>query len=68
MAQGTTFPLVDRILEGTLAQRLESWRAEGKTYDDIAFLLRSEHDVKVSTATVCRWLVGSSTATPSGEA
>lgn len=62
MAQGTTFPLVDRILDGTLAERLEAWRSEGMTFEDIAFQLRSEYDVKVSVATVCRWLAG----TPAG--
>lgn len=49
------FPLLDRILDGQLEDMLRSWRSEGETYAEIAFLLRTEHDVKVSTSMVLRW-------------
>jgi len=51
-----TFPLVDRILDGQLAERLTEWRAAGDSYASIVYKLRSEHDVTVSIETVRRWL------------
>lgn len=56
MARSSTYPLVDRILDGRLADLLTDWRAEGVTLQDIAYRLRSEHDIKVSIATVKRWV------------
>lgn len=56
MAGSSTFPLVDRILEGRLADILTNWRAEGATFQDVAYRLRAEHDIKVSIATVQRWV------------
>lgn len=56
MARSSTYPLVDRILDGRLADLLTTWRAEGATFLDIAYRLRSEHDIKVSVATVQRWV------------
>lgn len=52
----TTHPLVDRILDGRLDELLLTWRAENQSLQDITFRLRSEHDVKVSVATVHRWV------------
>ena len=52
----STYHLVDRILDGDLTRKLDAWRAEGLSYEAIAFRLRSEHDITVSTATVCRWV------------
>ena len=56
MTRSSTFPLVDRILEGRLPDLLTTWRKEGATFQDIAYRLRAEHDIKVSIATVQRWV------------
>lgn len=58
MARTSTFPLYDELkFEGRLAPLLLQWKDdEGKSVDDIVFLLRSEHDVAVSRSTVVRWL------------
>lgn len=50
-----TFPLYDRILGGTLTQKLVEWTAEGESSTEIAWKLR-ELDVFVSPMTVKRWL------------
>lgn len=55
MPPASTFHLYDRIVGGDLGQRLAAWREEGETYDDIAFALRTDFDVKVSPSTVHRW-------------
>lgn len=56
MARSSTFPLVDRILDGQLTALLTTWRGEGATFQDIAYRLRAEHDIRVSIATVQRWV------------
>lgn len=55
MPQSGTYPLVDRILDGHLADRLRSWRHEGWSFQRIADELRDEHDVRVSDETIRRW-------------
>lgn len=56
MARTSTYHLHDRVLGGQLGALLLQWRSEGKTVQDIAFILRSEHDLKVSVSTVHRWV------------
>lgn len=57
MARTSSFPLYDELkFDGRLGEILRTWRAEGKSIDDISYLLRAEHDVKVSRSTVLRWL------------
>lgn len=56
MGRSSTYPLVDRILDGRLAEHLTAWKAEGLSLVDITFRLRSDHDIRVSVATVQRWL------------
>lgn len=58
MARTSSFPIYDDLkFGGRLASVLLRWRDdEGKSVDDIVFLLRSEHDVAVSRSTVVRWL------------
>jgi hypothetical protein len=56
MARSTTYPLVDRILDGRLGEILTTWRGEGLTLLEMTFRLRTEHDIKVSVATVQRWI------------
>ena len=55
MAPTDTSKLVDRIIPGGLAAYLTEARADGDTFADIAFRLRSEHDIEVTQETVRRW-------------
>jgi hypothetical protein len=57
VARLSTFPLVDRILGGTLRTELEKRRAEGDSYDAIARWLATEHDIQVTDETVRGWCV-----------
>lgn len=50
-----SYLLHDRILDGRLGKMLDDWRAEGLSFPEIAFRLRTEHDIKVSDETVRRW-------------
>jgi hypothetical protein len=54
MSRTSTFPLHDRLLGGTLTDKLRGWRNEGLTLLAIRDRL-AEHDVKVSIETVRRW-------------
>jgi hypothetical protein len=56
MARTGTFPVYDRLLDGQLGAKLLGWRADGLTAEDIAFLLRSDFEIKVSVSTIHRWL------------
>ena len=56
------YDLIDRVLGGTLRTKLNAWRAEGLSYEQIARRLDNEHDINVSTATVCRWLTAEAVA------
>lgn len=62
MSRGTTYPLVDRLLDGQLAEILSAWRDEGLSYETMARRLQSDHDVEVSTATVHRWCTAAEVA------
>ncbi len=56
MARTTNMDLIDRLLDGQLRPMLEAWAKEGLSYDEIAFRLRRDHDIKLSRSTVGRWL------------
>lgn len=57
MARTSSFPLYDEFkFDGKLGELIRGWKAEGKTVDDIAFILRAEHEVPVSRSTVGRWV------------
>lgn len=56
MAQGSTYHLHDRYLNGGLGALLLEMRAEKASAEDIAFRLRTDHDIRVSAATVLRWV------------
>lgn len=51
-----SFALIDRLMGGKLAERLEGWRTADPrvSYDDIARTLQAE-DYDVSRETVGRW-------------
>jgi hypothetical protein len=55
MAGTDTYPLVDRIVPGGLADYLTTARHEGASYESIAFDLRADHDITVSVETVRKW-------------
>jgi len=56
-------PLVDRILEGKLTDRLTQWRDEGLSYDAIARRLDADHDIGVTAETVRKWCIEPTEAT-----
>lgn len=62
MARTSTYPLVDRLLDGKLAETLTAWNDQGAGVEEITYRLRSEHDVILSTSTVRRWLEKARTA------
>ncbi len=53
----STFPLVDRILKGQLAELLLGWQADDVALSEMAHRLRTEHDITVSVETIRRWLI-----------
>jgi len=56
MANRSTFPLVDRLFDGQLAERIRTWRDEEKrSFEDIAYLIREETGVQRSAKTIERW-------------
>lgn len=55
MAPTDTSKLVDRLIPGGLAAYLTEARENGQTFADIAFRLRTEHDIEVTQETVRRW-------------
>lgn len=58
MANRSTYPLVDRLMDASLGERLKTWRAEGLSFETIADLIRDEAQVTVSASTVRRWCEG----------
>lgn len=56
MGRQSLFPLFDRILDGTLADRLRDARQQGLSYNEIAIRLRDD-GVKVTGETVRRWVL-----------
>lgn len=55
MAPRDTSKLVDRLLPEGLTAFLAEGRANGDTFADLAYRLRSEHDIDVTQETVRRW-------------
>lgn len=55
MAPTDTSHLVDRIIPGGLDAFLTDARAADQTFADIAYRLRSEHEITVTQETVRRW-------------
>lgn len=56
MARTSTYHAYDRLLGGSLGRLLLAAKADGKSVEDIVYELRRHHDIKISTATVYRWL------------
>jgi hypothetical protein len=56
MANRSTYPLVDMLFDGRLAERLRVWRVdEARSFEDIAYLIRAESGIQRSAKTVQRW-------------
>ena len=56
MPAQSKYEMADVILRGRLAEQLTTWRDEGKTLQDIAFLLRRRR-INVSFETVRQWVM-----------
>ena len=54
------YPLVDRILDGRLADELRARRSDGDSFQTIARWLEREHDISVTTETVRKWCADTS--------
>lgn len=54
--QSPVFTIINKMLDGTLEQRLTDWRAEGLTFEAIARELLAE-DITVTGATVRNWCI-----------
>lgn len=67
MRLGRQYPLIDRILDGGLAERLEADRAAGKSFFTMAAEFRSE-GFAVSPETVRSWCHELDLMAPSGDA
>lgn len=56
MNQNQLFRLVDRALDGRLAEILRGYQAEGLAPGRMALRLAAEHQVEVSGPTLKKWL------------
>ena len=52
----STYPLVDRLLDGKLADTLTGYRTEGLTFDEMVGRFKLDHQLDVSRETCRRWL------------
>lgn len=68
MATGTTFPLVDKIMEGRLDEQLRRWRSESLSYEQIARRLLTDFEVDINSTTVRRWCIEQGIDTPKARA
>lgn len=56
VANRSTYPLVDRLFDGQLQERLDEWREAGHSFETIARLIHDEVGHEVSGSTVRRWI------------
>lgn len=56
MARASGYPIANRALDGELGSLLTQWSEDGLSYFDMAYKLRSEHDLQVSPSTISRWM------------
>lgn len=68
MAPTDTFPLVDRLVPGGLTEYLTAARCSGDSFETIAYRLRAEHDIPVSSETARKWCVRVGAVTDGGDA
>ena len=55
MASTDTYPLVDRIVPGGLPPFLAAARERGESFETIAYRLRNEHGIAVTSETIRKW-------------
>lgn len=51
------YDLLDRLMEGQLADELRRLRAEGESYERIARWLSTQHDVELTAEAVRQWVL-----------
>lgn len=56
MPRTSTKDLYGKALGRDIDELLTEWKDEGLSGEDIAFRLKADHDLSVSTSTVYRWL------------
>ena len=56
MAGRSSFHLVDRILDGQLAEFLNEARANGQSFETIARDLYTQFDIEISSHAIRRWV------------
>ena len=56
MPPRSTLSIHDRALDGQLKPLLVRWSAEGLTLEDMAFRLRTDHEVRAAVSTIGRWV------------
>lgn len=61
MAATDTYPLVDRLVDGGLPAFLRAARLAGESHETIAYRLRTEHDITVTSETVRKWVTRAET-------
>lgn len=64
MANRSTFPLVDALFDGKLAERLREWRKADQSHETIARLISDEKGVVITLSTVRRWCIDLGIDTP----
>lgn len=52
----STYQAWDAAVGGKLAEILRSYREDDLSFESIAFRLRTDHSVEVSSSTVYRWM------------
>jgi hypothetical protein len=55
VARPSTFPLVDRILDGRLAEYIATARENGDSFERIARNLHADHGIDVTGETIRKW-------------
>jgi len=55
VARTASYPLIDRLLGGTLEAVLRERRETGQSFAEIGRWLLTEHDLAVSIDTIRRW-------------
>lgn len=56
MERETVHDLANRLMDGSLDQKIHAWRAQGLSLNLIARRLDAEHNIRVTSETVRRWL------------
>lgn len=66
MATRSRYDLIDRLLDGRLAEVLAGWKAEGVSFDEQARRMEDDHGIAITRETLRRWS-NANTATDLGK-